>query len=278
MTDIRTFFWHARIKGPLKIWIKRHVLGKSVDREFAIGNAGDIFAQNLVSHFYDGAHALNSSEGPRLLCVGSIVHKAEPGDVLCGVGSKGSPLPEIDPKSALVHGLRGPLTEAELSAAGYDTSTLKWYGDPGLTICNMLPPRDPIPNRVIFIPHYRERSQARALLPKGIRLVDIDADPLVVGQKIQEAELVYASSLHGIIFAHSLGRPVVMVRPMTPEPLTKFEDYHLGVGLTMPEPLDSITMADFKAAPGSPARLSVAAQDITFPDIAILKQRGISTE
>ncbi|MEO1564336.1 MAG: polysaccharide pyruvyl transferase family protein, partial [Pseudomonadota bacterium] len=87
--------------------------------------------------------------------------------------------------------------------------------------------------------------------------------------------LVYSSSLHGIIFAHALGRPAVMVLPATPEPVSKFEDYYLGVGLKMPKPLASINDAKFAVAPNSPATLSVRACDLQFPDLEHLRARRI---
>lgn len=278
MKTVRTFYWHDRVKGPLKLFIRRRIQRKPAAwREFAVGNAGDIFARNLVQHFYAGATALNTDAGPRLLGVGSIAHKMQPGDILCGIGSKGVPFPDIDPGSVLIHALRGPLTERYLTQAGYDTSKIQWFGDPGLTIASMLPPRQPKPGRVIFIPHYRELQQVRKVLPQGVQIVQIDADPFHVGRQIQRAELVYSSSLHGIVFAHALGRPVVMVKPATEEPLSKFHDYHLGVGLAEPVPLDSIEEVDFKTAPTSPATLSVSPDDIVFPPAELLQERDILT-
>ncbi len=278
MANVRVFYWHDRIKSRQNIWFNRYWKRKSSSwRDFIVGNAGDIFARNLVQHFYQGAKALNVSDGPRLLCVGSIAHKLAPGDILCGIGCKSGELPSVPPGTIRVHGLRGPITEDALKTAGYDTSQIQWHGDPGLTISKMIEPKPATPGRVIFIPHYRERETARDLLPKGIKLVDIDDDPLTVGRKIMEAELVYSSSLHGIVFAHALGRPVVMVKPATEEPLLKFEDYFLGVGLQKPEYLGSISDAQFNAAPNSPATLSVAANDITFPSEKELRTRGIMT-
>ena len=96
-----------------------------------------------------------------------------------------------------------------------------------------------------------------------------------VAKQIQKAECVYSSSLHGIIFAHSLGRPCVFVRPMTKEPMLKYEDYFLSVGLSPPKPLDSIADADFATSPTSPPTLSVDLNQIVFPAEAELIARGI---
>lgn len=278
MSTLRTYYWHDRVKGRAAVWYRRHVRGiNKAWHEFGIGNAGDIFARNLIDHFYPGVSAANVDTGPRLLCVGSIAHKSAPGDVLCGIGTKGSEIQTQDRASILVHALRGPITRDALQREGFDTSTVQWLGDPGLMISKMLPPRSAKPGRVIFIPHYRELREIRGLVPKGINVVAIDDDPLRVGRKIQEAELVYSSSLHGIVFAHALGRPVKMVKPAANEPLIKFDDYYLGVGLPAPQALETIAEADFKTAPTSPDSLSVRAEDIVFPTSELLTSRGILT-
>ncbi|EEE38692.1 hypothetical protein RKLH11_2536 [Rhodobacteraceae bacterium KLH11] len=252
-------------------------LRKSTWREFGVGNAGDIFARNLVSHHYHGSKALNVTEGPRLLCVGSIAHKLAPGDILCGIGCKDVAFPAVDPETVKVQGVRGPITATALHKAGYDVSQIKWHGDPGLKISQMLNPESAKPGRAIFIPHYRERGMVRKVIPKWINMVDIDDDPLRIGREIMRAELVYSSSLHGIIFAHALGRPVVMVKPATEEPLLKFDDYFFGVGLARPRYLSSITEADIHTKPNSPASLSVSAEDLIFPTAQELESRGIMT-
>lgn len=278
MQQVRSFYWRGQVKSRANLWVRRHLKRSgSAWHEFAIGNAGDIFVRNLIQHFYGTAETLNCEDGPRILCVGSIAHRLAPGDILSGVGCKSDTFPAIASDQILIQGLRGPLTERAVRNAGYDLSDLKWHGDPGLLISEMLDPEPARPNNVIFIPHYRERQSARKILPKGMQLVDIDDDPLEIGRKIMQAELVYSSSLHGIVFAHALGRPVVMVRPATEEPLFKFQDYFNGVGLDLPDPLSSITEARPGAAPNSPAHLSVSAKDIVFPAADLLRARGILT-
>lgn len=273
---LRTYYWSDRIRGRTRTLIRRHILRrKNSWNEFAFGNAGDIFAQNLIKHVFPDSIPINVNKGPRLLCIGSIAHKMDSGDILCGVGSKGPKFPDIDAAEVLIHSLRGPITEQRLSRAGFDTSSVQWLGDPGLLISEILPIKQAKTGRVIFVPHYRERRAVRDKCPEGIDVVDIDADPLLVGQQIQTAELVYSSSLHGIVFAHALGRPVVMVKPATDEPISKFEDYFLGVGLDAPRFLQGIEEAKFSVAPISPAVLKVTAKDFVFPSRRQLREKGI---
>jgi len=277
MPILRTFYWHKRLKHPVKLFINRRLRGRNWT-DFRHGNAGDIFARDLLEHTYPGVTTENVEAPPRLLCVGSISHKLLPGDVLSGVGCKTDVLPpeaELPRDSVHIHALRGPISLEIFRKAGFDVSGVKFLADPGVLLGRMVPERDAIPGRVIFIPHYRERREARQMLPEGITMVDIDAKVPDLARRIQEAELVYSSSLHGIIFAHALGRPCVFVRPMTEEPLAKFEDYFLAVGLDLPVPLGSIAEADLAAAPVSPATLKLDLSEVVLPARGFLEERGI---
>lgn len=111
-------------------------------------------------------------------------------------------------------------------------------------------------------------------MPKGIELVDVDAHPLQVADKILEASLVYASSLHGIIFAHALNRPCVFVKPQMDEPMIKCEDYYASVGMTFPKPLERIDDIDYKASPDSTPDLKYDKNDFIFPSINALTEMG----
>jgi hypothetical protein len=274
MRTIRTFFWHHRVKSRWRVFRDRYYYRRPWN-DFSIGNSGDIFTRDILRNFYSGVQPVNASQGPRILCVGSIAHETQSGDVLCGIGCKTRNLPEVDSARIHIHGLRGPISYQIFKAAGYDVSKVRFLADPGLLIGGMVSSRSPVKGRVVFIPHYRERKEVRSIAPKSLRLIDIDASPLRLARQIQKAECVYSSSLHGIIFAHALGRPCVFVRPMTEEPLLKYEDYFLSVGLNPPSPLDSIADANFATSPNSPPTLSVSPEEIVLPSETDLKQRGI---
>jgi hypothetical protein len=274
MSTIRTYFWHARVRSRWKFYWNRHIRRRALN-DFLHGNAGDIFARDLLGHFYPGMTPLNTAEGPRILCIGSIGHRISSGDVVCGIGCKSSDLPRVHADAVSIHALRGPISYDIFKAAGYDVSGVRFLADPGLFIGRMVPDRAPLKGRVVFVPHYRERDAIRGKVPKGVTVIDIDAPPLQLARQLQQAECVYASSLHGIIFAHALGRPCVFVRPATEEPMLKFEDYFLSVGINPPKPLDSISDAKLASSPVSPASLSIDPHQIVFPSLADLQARGI---
>lgn len=272
---IRTYFWHDRVIGPLGVKALC-VFPSRADRYFRTGNAGDIFARDLISHTY-GIRATNVSDGGRrLLPVGSVAHKLMSGDVACGIGSKTGELASQAMSNVLVWGVRGPLTLAAFRKAGADLTNVKFLKDPGLLIGSIVNSnRRPVSNRIGFVAHYRERSHYRRNLDPRVTLIDIDAHPADVAEQILSCELVYSSSLHGIIFSHSLERPCVFVRPRTPEPLFKYEDYYLSVGLKMPPPLDEVDLSPNRSSPISPAGIAFNAQEISFPPLELLRERGI---
>jgi len=247
-----------------------------VGNHFRVGNSGDIFARDII-HCEYGVKSLNiKNQDSRLLCVGSIAHRIRRDDIICGIGTKGLPVPGANKERCTIFGLRGPITYDAFKKAGYDMSKLRFLKDPGLLlrfICGQDKTR-PSPSKVIFIPHYRERAMHKQL-PRGIEFVDVDLRPHQLAKEIAKASLVYSSSLHGMIFAHALNRPCVLVRPQTDEPLVKYEDYCASVDIPFIKPLASIYDASFLNSPDSPPDLKYAREDFYFPSIELLAERGI---
>ena len=275
---IRTYFWEARIISPFQLRA-RQVFRRSPHLYFLVGNAGDILARELIEREYNCATQNDPSQGKRLLVVGSIGHSIRKGDIVCGIGVKTKEIPKASDTPVRVWAVRGPITYDVFKAAGHDVSTVRFQLDPGLMIRFFVSEADRVgtPTGAIFIPHYRERGQYTKGLPKGIRLVDIDNHPRDVAHAILSAELVYSSSLHGIIFAHALGRPCIFVAPQTKEPMLKYEDYFASIGLPMPKPLASILDVRPSRTPDSPIDLRYAREDFVWPGLEELVTHGIVT-
>jgi len=274
---IRTYFWHRnRISTARRA--ANFVLGRDNGNTFRKGNAGDLFGIDLVRRWYRADVINDGTKGRRLLIVGSIAHKGLDGDILLGPGILRTELGPPPPMPSLrIWGLRGPMTHDAFKRAGHDMSEVRFLLDPGLLI-RFLVSADPArsPRGAIFIPHYRERSTYARTMPRAIRMVDVDATPTRVAEAILGAELVYASSLHGIIFAHALNRPCVMVRPIE-QALFKYQDYYASVGLPFPPPLPTIHEANFRTAPVSPAEVVFREEDFVVPDAGLLRSAGIAS-
>jgi hypothetical protein len=277
LVKIRTYFWEARIISPLELRA-RQMFRRSPHLYFLVGNAGDILARELIEREYDCATYNDPTQGKRLLVIGSIGHSIREGDVLCGIGVKSRQVPKATDVPVRVWAVRGPITYELFKAAGHDVSDVKFQLDPGLMMRFLMSGSDQVasPRGAVFIPHYRERGQYAGGLPKGICLVDIDNRPRDVARAILSAELVYSSSLHGIIFAHALGRPCVFVGPQTEEPLIKYEDYFASIGRAMPRPLTSIHDARSSRAPDSPIDLRYTEEDFVWPSLEELVAHGVA--
>lgn len=104
---VRTFFWHDRVISKNQFALKK-LFNKDVNRFLKVGNAGDIFAREIIRYLY-GCEAVNiKNEGSRLLCLGSISHKIQAGDVICGIGTKGMTVPKASQSPCVIYGLRAP--------------------------------------------------------------------------------------------------------------------------------------------------------------------------
>ncbi|MCY4046350.1 MAG: polysaccharide pyruvyl transferase family protein [Cellvibrionales bacterium] len=273
--SIRTFYWHDRVISPLHFNIRKF-FNRSPYFFFKIGNSGDIFTQLIIQNHYNQEAINIKKEGRRLLLVGSIGHTVKEGDLLCGIGVKSTDIPK-DKFHTPIHALRGPLSYEAFKNAGYDTSQIKFLKDPGLLIRFYAQNLNPIlPQGAGFIPHYRERDIYLQNMPKNMKFIDIDDTPLNIAKHILESEIIYSSSLHGIIFSHALNRPAVLVAPKTEEPIFKYQDYYASIDQAMPQLVHDIHKIDNLKKPVSPIDLTYTQDDFIFPSLSELKRLGIA--
>jgi len=166
----------------------------------------------------------------RMFAIGSVLHYARNGDVVWGSGVNGRPgqgdlnrrVQTLD-----VRAVRGPRTLEILRRRGITVPEV--FGDPALLIPRLFPNRfhPTATKRWVFVPNLHDLS-----------LIDHTADTVVspLGSwnrridAILEAELVLASSLHGIIVAEAFGIPARYVRLSSGESEFKYRDYYEGTG------------------------------------------------
>jgi len=265
--DLRTFYWQPETDSRR--------FGRTA--RFRYGNAGDSFNIDLAAWRYPDHQLVNdgAETGGRLLMVGSTGHRALDGDVLSGVGLKQSELPARDGRDLSIHGLRGPMSVDAFERAGYDTASVRFLGDPGLLIGEVFPRLgriEPSRGRVSYLPHYREKDGLRS--DRRRRIIDIDAPALEVGRRIARSEAVLSSSLHGIIWAHALGRPVRPVGPPKGEAAFKYHDYFASIGAAY-LPAASVDEALREPIPAVPEGVRAVIEGIALPDAGALRSRGV---
>lgn len=271
---VRTFFWEAPRPSRTDRIVARLRPGAR-PTALRVGNAGDIFVRDVIRMVY-GEDATNvADDGRRLLLIGSIAHRVLDGDVVCGAGTKGAPLPPATQVRCKVVAVRGPITLEAFEQAGHDVSEVRSLRDPGLLLRFAVPDASPVPGRRVLIPHYRERHLYRGAAAHGLDIVDIDGEPVDVARGIQAAEVIYTSSLHGMIFAHALRRPCVLLAPQTAEPEIKYRDYFASVGMAWRTP-GTLEEALREPAPGSAPDLEFSVEDFGLPPLAELREAGIA--
>lgn len=274
MSTIKTYFWNDRVYGSsyelLKLWPwfnKYH--------NFKHGNAGDIFTADLINYKYN-ARATIEEDSPRLLLVGSLIHRVSPGDIICGVGSKFEYIKDSTMfNDADILAVRGPLTYDLLKRNQIDVSNVESLYDPGLLAKYVYADQittDAKRESVIFIPHYRERKMFKGF--RRFPVVNIDASPLSVCRQIFNSDHVLTSSLHGLIFAHSLGVPATLVLPKTNEGLFKYKDYLESVGVNF-NPIENVEKVDFHSLKNSPEDIKIEESDIFMPSREFLLKKNM---
>ncbi|WP_368498771.1 polysaccharide pyruvyl transferase family protein [Herbiconiux sp. A18JL235] len=208
-----------------------------------VNNFGDLLGPVIVKRILEqrGIALDSAPRARRLLAVGSILHFAEDGDTIWGIGANGKRLDdEVAFRDLDVRAVRGPLTREYLEGRGITTPEV--FGDPGLLVGELWT-RDELAkgyrsNDVVILPNFHDyRSTRRA------RNVINPKDSLwsVIG-RIAASRLVVGSSLHAMIIAESLGIPARLVVSGT-EPIYKFDDYYRGTGRAGAEPAPNIKEA-----------------------------------
>ncbi|GAL74972.1 GumL protein [Nonlabens ulvanivorans] len=264
---IRTYYWNTR-KASLKGYIKNRIFNPN-KVVFRYGNAGDIFNADLIEYLYGEKPNNILEEGNRLLLVGSIMSVIKKGDIINGIGWKGNDLKEkkdIIESAKVYGGVRGPLTKSLFEKYGADLSNLKFEFDPGLLIRDVynIDVKKSKERQVLFIPHFRDLWIYKDY-PKGVKVISIDNKPETIIKEILKSSVVYASSLHGIIFSHALNKPCVFVAPQSEEPIFKYRDYFLSIGMEMPEPIKNIHSLNFNKDVQTNLSKVFSSSDFYFP-------------
>ena len=188
---------------------------------------GPVIVRALVRQLRLG-HAADHGVLPRLLAIGSVLHLAEPSDVVWGAGMNVKTGTELVALPTLdLRAVRGPRTR-DLLTIRFRQAAPAVFGDPGLLL-GALAPR-------LIVPSHRRRGIA--IVPNLDELSTLTSRERVINprwrlrrvlRRIAASELVVGTSLHGIIVAESLGVPARAVRTSA-EGAFKYEDYYLATG------------------------------------------------
>lgn len=203
-----------------------------------VPNAGDLFSRDVTER-YIGPVMARATGDPfgsiNLMLIGSLMLWCDRDTVVCGSGMIS---PEIRPTEMprKIIAVRGPRTRAELLKLGADVP--ERYGDAGLLAGEFATPGVAQTHDYGVILHHSEqrwyRNFGRGWLRKrdDTLYIDIRQDAVSVFDAIQRCGTIFSSSLHGLIFAHALGKKTVWVKCSELVGDTfKFHDYFDSIGI-----------------------------------------------
>jgi pyruvyltransferase len=170
-------------------------------------NAGDLVAPMLLKR-YGFTPAFSYRNEAKIFSCGSLLDRvpANFSGFILGTGLMRGDMVKSLPKARIL-AVRGELTRNNIGASK-DT----FLGDPGLLIANYMTKRHEKRYVLGVIPHFTDKEDPRLyrLLEKyklEMLNINIQTDPLTVLRQIDQCEYILSSSLHGMVFADSLGVP-----------------------------------------------------------------------
>jgi len=170
-------------------------------------NAGDLVAPMLLKH-YGFTPVYSYREEAKVFSCGSLLDRVPENfsGFILGTGLMHGELVKSMPEARIL-AVRGELTRNNIGAPK-DTI----LGDPGLLVANYMTERCEKRYVLGIVPHFTDKAdpRLRKLLrryKKEILFIDIQTNPLSVLEHIDQCEHILSSSLHGIVFADSLGIP-----------------------------------------------------------------------
>lgn len=200
------------------------------------------------------------SINPKYLCIGSILQWATDDTVVWGTGIiRKFDIIKSKPK---VLAVRGPLTRELLLKRGIDCPEI--YGDPALLYPRFYKPNVTKKYKYGIIPHIVDKEHPWVLKYKNnsdVKVIDVARkstldDINLFVDELNECEIIFSSSLHGLIAADAYGIPSYWVE-LSDKVIGhgfKFHDYFMSVNRPIVEPfrpdehtsISNLSLYDYK--------------------------------
>lgn len=176
-----------------------------------------------------------SADYPYYVVGGSILNHVNEHAVVWGAGI--ATITDGINVKCRIAAVRGPLTRARALSMGRQCPAV--YGDPGLVLPRLYTPKREMKHRIGIVPHYVDQYRANDRYREHL-VIDVFQPIETVIEEIASCEVIYSSSLHGIIVAHAYGVPATWIK--VSDSLggddTKFRDYFASVGMDVPQAVD----------------------------------------
>ncbi len=194
-------------------------------------NAGDLVAPLLLRR-YGFTPAYSYRNEAQLFSAGSLLDRVPESfsGFILGTGFMHGNVIRSLPKARIL-AVRGELTRKNVNAPK-DTI----LGDPGLIVASSMQRRQEKRYELGIVPHFSDKHDPRLQklikkYMKEILIINIQASPIRVLNQMDQCSHIISSSLHGVIFANSLGIPnmwTILSGKVQGEGF-KFHDYRSGL-------------------------------------------------
>lgn len=219
----------------------KHLIG-GVDKELEYWywqeskpNAGDVFNKYLVEKLYAcKTRKSEIGESPDVVFCGSILlsERIRNTKYVCGCGLQRIDNTKSPPSNAIWHAVRGEITKNKLREDfSIELGDDVLLCDPGLLLSRLYHPSKPIVKKykIGIIPHYVDEYKVRRMYGGEFHIISmVTSDIEKLADDILSCDLIVSSSLHGIIFSHSLGVPAYhyQLTDLMKNGNFKFNDYY----------------------------------------------------
>lgn len=192
-------------------------------------NAGDYFNKVLVDKmYYCLCKSVKDIDPDIALCGSLLTHPMLAGcKYIVGCGLQNSKTITNDKPESYV-AVRGKLTMNRLNENNINPADIKFV-DPGLMVSKIYDLKDISKKYNIgIIPHYVDEDIIREKYGEYKIISMKTTDILSICRQIKECDIILSSSLHGIIFSHSLGVPAYHIELNSLQEMDnfKFKDYY----------------------------------------------------
>lgn len=183
-----------------------------------VNNAGDLCSPEIVSRILQrDVKKCIDRLSPHLLGVGSIMSMANANSFIWGSGIIDPNIGFGDPDAQKIFAVRGKLTLDVMKRGNVDNLTKVALGDPAVLLPGLLRvTRQSTPiHRFGLIPHYIDEDCPhirRLVNQEGVKIISVGLNLIDFLKEISCCEYIASTSLHGLVFAESLGVPNVWIR------------------------------------------------------------------
>lgn len=206
-------------------------------------NLGDVLNPIVVEHI---SHLKTYKIAPvyyqkkHLMCIGSILHRANKHSIVWGSGFI-EEAATLNQTPQLITAVRGPKTRDRLMELGVEVP--KVFGDPALFMPEIFNPKVNKIYELGIAPHYVDKTNPvlKKYEESGVKIIDVqNSNPLLVIEEMLQCKSIASSSLHGLILSDAYAIPNAWIK-LSDKVYGgdfKFEDYFLSIGRDLIPPIE----------------------------------------